>query len=174
MAVANLLWITLLAISALTVLLAGATIGSAAYTLQQYKDQKAQNNPWWLPIWTDHFDLNGTKSLIASGSVSLALGLVYFLALAIPRFQVAGRPKLSLAIASATAIPSVVVSVFAIAFVQVLNQKSPDVDTIESWTCRWSQTPAIAKELSVPATFTNEGFGTLCTASVRDEPLPFL
>lgn len=85
MSVSNPLWISLLGIAALTVLLSAATVGTAAYTLREYEVQSGQNNPWWLPIWSAHFDVNGTKSLISSGSVSLAISVIYFGALAIPR-----------------------------------------------------------------------------------------
>jgi hypothetical protein len=59
-------------ITGLVVALSIAILGTSAHTLDVYNKQRS-TNPWWTPLWPQHFDTHGTKALIASSVVTLVL-----------------------------------------------------------------------------------------------------
>jgi hypothetical protein len=58
------LCITLATVSAM---LAAAIVGTSIHAYRTYVVQRAANNPWWLPLWPQHFDTTGTKALVGTG-----------------------------------------------------------------------------------------------------------
>jgi hypothetical protein len=61
-----------IAINGLIVVFSIAILGTSAHTLDVYNKQKS-TNPWWTPLWPQHFDTHGTKALIASAVVTMVL-----------------------------------------------------------------------------------------------------
>lgn len=59
-------------ITGLVVVFSVAILGTSAHTLDVYNKQRS-TNPWWTPLWPQHFDTHGTKALIASSVVTLVL-----------------------------------------------------------------------------------------------------
>jgi len=71
-------------ITGLVVALSIAILGTAAHTLNVYNKQHT-SNPWWLPLWPQHFDVHGTKALVASAAVALVLSGVFLVMSLIPK-----------------------------------------------------------------------------------------
>ena len=63
-------------ISLLILSLCIAIIGSAGHVLSVYDDEK-DTNLWWLPLWSDHFDVGGTRILIGSAAVVVIMNTVF-------------------------------------------------------------------------------------------------
>lgn len=66
-------------------LTAAAIVGSAGHVYQTYKSQVANYNPWWLPVWSGHFDTSGVKTTLGTASGTLILNLFFLALLVIPR-----------------------------------------------------------------------------------------
>lgn len=73
-------------ITGLVVVMSLAIVGTAGHTLDVFNKQQS-SNPWWLPLWRDHFDVHGTKALIASGVVTLVFGSVFLVLSTIPKVR---------------------------------------------------------------------------------------
>jgi len=71
-------------ITGLVVAFSIAILGTAGHTLSIFDNQQT-SNPWWLPLWPQHFDVHGTKALIASAAVSLVLSGVFLVMSLIPK-----------------------------------------------------------------------------------------
>lgn len=63
-------------VSAMT---AGAVLGTAAHAFSVYRNGRAANNPWWLPLWPQHFDTANTEALVGTAGGVVLLNLVYIL-----------------------------------------------------------------------------------------------
>jgi hypothetical protein len=59
----------------LSLALALAIDGTAVDTYRTFLRQRSVNNPWWLPLWPQHFDTTGTKTLIGASSALLLLNV---------------------------------------------------------------------------------------------------
>ncbi len=64
--------ITISLIAALSI----AIVGCAAHALHFYNNQR-ESNPWWLPLWPDHFNVRGTSTQIGASVTVLALSTFY-------------------------------------------------------------------------------------------------
>jgi hypothetical protein len=71
-------------ITGLVVAFSIAILGTAGHTLSIFNNQQS-SNPWWLPLWPQHFAVHGTKALIASAAVSLVLSGVFLAMSLIPK-----------------------------------------------------------------------------------------
>lgn len=71
-------------VTGLVVALSIAILGTSAHTLDVYNKQQDQN-PWWMPMWTQHFDTQGTKALLASSVVTVVLSSVVLVLSFIPK-----------------------------------------------------------------------------------------
>jgi ABC-type uncharacterized transport system YnjBCD permease subunit len=71
-------------ITGLVVALSIAILGTSAHTLDVYNKQQ-RHNPWWMSMWPQHFDTQGTKALLASSVVTLVLSAVFLVASLIPK-----------------------------------------------------------------------------------------
>lgn len=73
-------------ITGIIVALSIAILGTAAHTLDVYNKHQS-SNPWWLPLWPQHFDVHGAKALIASAAVSLVLSGTFLAMSLIPKVR---------------------------------------------------------------------------------------
>jgi hypothetical protein len=71
-------------ITGLVVVFSICILGTAGHTLDVFNKQQS-SNPWWLPLWPQHFDVHGAKALIASAAVSLVLSGVFLAMSLIPK-----------------------------------------------------------------------------------------
>jgi hypothetical protein len=62
--------------AALSLSMAVAIDGTAIDTYRIFLRQRSVNNPWWLPLWPQHFDTTGTKVLIGASSGLALLNIV--------------------------------------------------------------------------------------------------
>ena len=68
----------------LVVALSIAILGTSAHTLHVY-NQQHMSGSWWAPLWPQHFDVNGTKAIVASSVVTMVLCGAFLAASFIPR-----------------------------------------------------------------------------------------
>lgn len=71
-------------ITGLVLVLSIAILGTSAHTLDVFNKQQTYN-PWWMPMWPQHYDTHGTKSLIASSVVTLVLCGAFLIASFVPQ-----------------------------------------------------------------------------------------
>lgn len=71
-------------ITGLVIALSIAILGTSAHTLDVYNKQHT-NNPWWLPMWTEHFETQGTKALLASAVVTFVLSAIFLVLSVLPQ-----------------------------------------------------------------------------------------
>ncbi|KAF2085489.1 hypothetical protein K490DRAFT_67647 [Saccharata proteae CBS 121410] len=171
----SVLRITQLSISGLCLCLSIAIIGTAGHSLQVYRSQYL-TNPWWLPLWNAHFDVHGTNTLIGAGATALFLNLVFIGCCLFPKLRLTERPTLRALLTLAVASLSCIVAFAAVIFVHVLNNQSPQTETIQTWTCKFKgKKPASGIDgsgdgtgdtgVSIPTDISNAAFGELCEES---------
>lgn len=87
-------WIRLaqLTFATLSLLAAGAILGTAARTFHVFQSQRASNNPWWLPLWPGHFDVTGTKVYLGTSSVVILLSIIYLSLHLVPAVSLRHEP----------------------------------------------------------------------------------
>lgn len=91
-------------ITGLVVALSLAILGTSAHTLDVFNKQQS-SNPWWLPLWPQHFETSGTKSLLAASAVTVVLCGAFLIASFVP--QVSQTHKLKRAkILTSISLPS--------------------------------------------------------------------
>lgn len=64
-----------LIILSLSTCLSLAILATAADVLATYNTEK-DSNPWWLPIWPQHFDSKGLETLISVSAAVAALDVL--------------------------------------------------------------------------------------------------
>ncbi|CAI6336472.1 unnamed protein product [Periconia digitata] len=151
-------------ITGLVVTMSLAIVGTAGHTLDVFNKQQS-SNPWWLPLWRDHFDVHGTKGLIASSVVTLVLGSVFLVLSAVPKFNLAGRPTLRALAAIGSSAPSAVLCLATIIYAFVLNNDAPELDTIQTWTCKYKNGRPLQQDMAMTTNMGNSDFGRLCHES---------
>jgi len=75
-----------LATSVISLILSISIVGAAAHVHHVYMSQRF-SNAWWLPLWPDHFDNNGTNALIASAVAVIVLNALYVVASILPKVR---------------------------------------------------------------------------------------
>lgn len=160
--VASRIFITIFA--SLAICLSAAVLGCAGNILHTYNAQK-NGNPWWLPLWPQHFDDRGLKALIGGGTSVVVLNAVCIASLFKQvRHYSCRYYRHSKAITDSpkhkwqkdaifvSAFLSAIAAGVAVIYPAVLNQQSPTRDTMQSWTCTWSSTTD-AVSAGIPANF---------------------
>ncbi|PSK51790.1 hypothetical protein B9Z65_3057 [Elsinoe australis] len=140
--VASRIFITIFA--SLAICLSAAVLGCAGNILHAYNTQK-NGNPWWLPLWPQHFDDRGLKALIGGGTSVVVLNAVCIASL----YKQHKWQKDAIFV---SAFLSAIAAGVAVIYPAVLNQQSPTRDTMQSWTCTWSSTTD-AVSAGIPANF---------------------
>lgn len=140
----------LLALAALSIGLNIAILGCAGRTLHVYNSER-HTSPYFLPIWSSHFDTRELSALIATSILTFLLNCIVVLSLFITTVRQIPFPHLpdriadlwtsqlpaNLVILASTTL-STILSLIALIFSAVLNTKAPSPrDTLQSWTCRW-------------------------------------
>lgn len=68
-----------------------AVLGTSAHTLDVFNKQQSFN-PWWLPLWPQHFDVNGMKGLVGASTSVLVLCAVFLVFALVPRVSLLCNP----------------------------------------------------------------------------------
>jgi hypothetical protein len=169
-------------ITGLVIVFSICILGTAAHTLDVYNKQHA-SNPWWAPLWSQHFDTHGTKALIASAVVTLVLSGVFLVMSVVPKVslqhatwtylsvlttsQFALRQKYTLRalISLGTILPSFLLTLMTVVWAHILNRNAPELDTIQTWTCRYKNSQPGPQTSDVPSNLSNATFKGLCQES---------
>ncbi|KAI2480332.1 hypothetical protein Ptr902_08513 [Pyrenophora tritici-repentis] len=155
-------------ITGLVVALSIAILGTSAHTLDVFNKQHL-SNPWWAPMWPQHFDVQGTKALIASSVVTLVLCGAFLIASFVPQLALRQKYTLRALLSLATLLPTLLLTLITTIWAHMLNNNAPDVDTIQTWTCKMQNSQPLAQNLpatiAVPTGMSNNNFKTLCGAS---------
>ncbi|KAG8630814.1 hypothetical protein KVT40_002433 [Elsinoe batatas] len=128
--IASRIYITIFA--SLSICLSLAVLGCAGHILHTYNTQR-NGNPWWLPLWPQHFDDRGLKALIGGATSVVVLDAVCVAAL----FR---EHKLQKDAVFLSSLLAAVAAGVAVIYPAVLNRQSPARDTMQSWTCAYSFT----------------------------------
>ncbi|KAL1592338.1 hypothetical protein SLS60_011416 [Paraconiothyrium brasiliense] len=150
-------------ITGLAVAFSVAILGTAAHTLDVFNKQQT-SNPWWLPLWPQHFDVHGTNALIASATVTLALSGVFLVMSLIPQVNLANKHTLRALLALGSAGPSSLLTVVTVIYVHILNAKS-ELDTIQTWTCKYKNSAPMQQDMALASNMGNGNFTSLCHQS---------
>jgi len=69
----------------LSTLTAGAILGTAAHAFSAYHTGRSANNPWWLPLWPQHFYTANAKAVIGASAGIVLLNVAYITLLLVPK-----------------------------------------------------------------------------------------
>lgn len=152
------------AITGLVVVFSIAILGTSAHTLDVFNKQQS-TNPWWMPLWPQHFDTHGTKALVASSVVTLVLSGAYLVMSFIPKLNLRQKYTLRALIGLGTILPSFLLSLMTVVWAHVLNRNTPSLDTIQTWTCRYQRSHPLPQNMGVPDHLGNSDFRSLCQES---------
>ncbi|KAH3943868.1 hypothetical protein HBH70_152760 [Parastagonospora nodorum] len=151
-------------ITGLVIVFSICILGTAAHTLDVYNKQHA-SNPWWAPLWSQHFDTHGTKALIASAVVTLVLSGVFLVMSVVPKFALRQKYTLRALISLGTILPSFLLTLMTVVWAHILNRNAPELDTIQTWSCRYANSAPGPQTSSVPSHLSNESFKSVCQES---------
>jgi hypothetical protein len=73
-------------------------LGTSAHTLAVFNQQQT-SNPWWLPLWPQHFEVHGTKGLLGSSTTIFVLCSIFLVFALVPAVSlpIGDPPSISLA-----------------------------------------------------------------------------
>ncbi|KAF1994547.1 hypothetical protein P154DRAFT_447374 [Amniculicola lignicola CBS 123094] len=148
----------------LSLALSIAILGTAAHTLAVFNKQQS-SNPWWLPLWPQHFDVHGTKGLVGSAATVTILSIAFLVAALVPKFNLLGRPTLRALLGLGTAFPSALITLITLIYAHILNSDAPEIDTIQTWTCKYKGSSPLEQDIPLPKGMGNGNFGSLCQQS---------
>jgi hypothetical protein len=167
-------------LTGLVIVFSLAILGTSAHTLDVFNKQQT-SNPWWLPMWPQHFDVHGTKALVASSVIALALSSAFLIATFLPsvrppnpltptttntqQLQLAQKHTLRAALSLATILPSLLLTLITTIWAHILNRQTPDIDTIQTWACKYQHSSPLKQDLSLPSNMGNSNFSTICRES---------
>ncbi|KAK7543896.1 hypothetical protein JOL62DRAFT_72286 [Phyllosticta paracitricarpa] len=151
-------------LAALIFCLSVAMMGTAGHTLQAYRGQSG-TNPWWLPLWNEHFNVRGTNSLIGSAALSTVTTLGFIILCFVPKLNLPKRPTHFAFTSILLTLPSASVSLSIVIYVHVLNHVSPRTETIQTWTCKLRNQRPLNVDAVVPSGVSNHQFARLCAES---------
>lgn len=151
-------------IGGLVVVLSIAILGTSAHTLDVFNKQQP-TNPWWMPMWPMHFDTNGTKALVASSVVTVVLCGAFLIASFIPQLALRQKYTLRALLSLATLLPSLLLTLITVIYVHIVNGNAPNIDTIQTWTCKYQSSEPVPQDMSIPNNMENKNFRSLCQES---------
>jgi len=149
-------------LTGLVVVFSLAILGCAAHTLDVFNKQQT-SNPWWLPMWPQHFDTHGTKALIASSVIALVLSSAFLVASFLPSMQ--QKHTLRAALALGTILPSLLLTLITTIWAHILNRQTPNIDTIQTWACKYQHSSPLRQDMNVPSNMGNSNFAAVCRES---------
>ncbi|KAF2749787.1 hypothetical protein M011DRAFT_456550 [Sporormia fimetaria CBS 119925] len=141
-----------------------AILGTSAHTLDVFNKQQTIN-PWWMPFWPQHFDVDGTKALIGSSAATIVLSMVFLAFALVPRFAL--TPTMRALLGLGTTLPSCLVNLVTVIYAHILNSNGGNTerDTIQTWTCKYQNGTPFQGDVALLPNMGNENFGSLCRES---------
>lgn len=152
------------ALTGLVIVFSLAVLGTSAHTLDVFNKQQT-SNPWWLPLWPQHFDVHGTKALIASSVIALTLSSAFLIATFLPSLQLKQKHTLRAALSLCTILPSLLLTLITTIWAHILNRQTPEIDTIQTWACKYQHSSPLRQDQSLPSNMGNSNFGAICRES---------
>ncbi|KAI5252468.1 hypothetical protein E4T42_03450 [Aureobasidium subglaciale] len=120
----------------ISICLALPLLAISSHVLSSYRVEHA-SNPWWLPIWHEHFDNRGIVAVIVTSSIVFALDIVS-IGLVVAGNKTGDKSKISKWTIVAVMLVATVASLVAMIMPAVTNAAVPSKsDTIQTWTCHW-------------------------------------
>ncbi|KAK7716867.1 hypothetical protein SLS57_006550 [Botryosphaeria dothidea] len=153
-----------LSIAGLCFIFGVCIMGTAGHALAVYRAEYS-SNPWWLPLWSTHFDVRGTNALIGAGAVITILNLAFIGLCLLPKLNLRERTTARAFITLGLAFPTLFVAFGCFVYAAVLNKNSPEVETIQTWTCKFKGKRPSDASISVPSSISNSEFDRLCSES---------
>ncbi|KAL1641768.1 hypothetical protein SLS58_005807 [Diplodia intermedia] len=153
-----------LSLAGLSFIFGVCIMGTAGHALAVYNDEYS-TNPWWLPLWNGHFDVRGTNTLIGAGAVITVFNLVFIVLCFLPKLNLTERTTARAFITLGLAFPTLFVAFACFVYAAVLNKNSPQVETIQTWTCKFKGKRPADTSITVPNGVSNQEFGRLCAES---------
>ncbi|KAF2143308.1 uncharacterized protein K452DRAFT_307459 [Aplosporella prunicola CBS 121167] len=153
-----------LSIAGLCLAFGVAIMGTAGHTLDVYRSQYS-TNPWWLPLWSSHFNVRGTNVLIGAGAVATVVNLTFIALCLLPKLNLTERTTLRAFITITLIFPSALISFITVIYVHVINHSAPDTETIQTWTCKVKGQKPGPGSGRLASAISNGDFGRLCTES---------
>lgn len=150
-------------VTGIVVAMSIAILGTSAHTLDVFNKQQT-SNPWWLPLWSQHFDVHGTKALIASATVTLVLSGIFLVMSLVPQVNLANKHTLRALVALGSAGPSSLLTLVTVIYVHIINHKS-ELDTIQTWTCKYKNSRPMPQNMTMASNMGNGNFTSLCNES---------
>lgn len=155
-------------ITGLVVALSIAILGTSAHTLDVFNKQHL-SNPWWAPMWPQHFDVHGTQGLIASSVVTLVLCGAFLIASFVPQLALRQKYTLRALLSLGTLLPTLAITLITTIWAHIVNGNAPEIDTIQTWTCKMQNAHPTRQNLptsiAVPSGMGNGDFKSLCQES---------
>ncbi|KZM20413.1 uncharacterized protein EKO05_0007021 [Ascochyta rabiei] len=151
-------------LTALIIVFSIAILGTSAHTLDVFNKQQT-SNPWWLPMWPQHFDVHGTKALLASSIVTLVLTSAFLVASYIPSLNLKQKHTLRAALSLCCILPSLLLTLISTVWGHILNRQTPDIDTIQTWSCKYQHSSPLRQDLTLPSNMGNSNFSAVCRES---------
>ena len=62
-------------------------------------------------------------------------------------------------------LPSFLLSLVTVIWAHVLNRGAPNIDTIQTWTCKYRNSSPLRQDLVVPSNMGNSNFARVCSES---------
>ncbi|KIW05059.1 uncharacterized protein PV09_04214 [Verruconis gallopava] len=156
-----------LLLSLLSICLSGAIIGTTADAYSIYHKESNAMNPWWLPLWPDHFDTGGARSLIGAGAGVILFNGIYVALSLTPKlnFHAGSFRAMLSAVMFSTA--SALLALVSIVYSAILNRSGRSRETIQTWTCRFSTgIPLSSIDINdADKNLTNDSFQKVCAES---------
>lgn len=81
--------------------------------------------------------------------------------------QLALREKYTLRalLSLGTILPSLLLCLITVIYAHMQNHNAPEIDTIQTWTCKYKNSQPLPQDLGVPGNMGNSGFKSLCQES---------
>jgi len=70
-----------------------AILGTAAHAFSVYQTGQAANNPWWLPLWPQHFYTTNAEAVIGASAGIVLLNVVYIVLFLLPKVCVFAKKR---------------------------------------------------------------------------------
>jgi hypothetical protein len=86
------------------------------------------------------------------------------------QFNLINKPTLRGLLGLGTTIPPAIVALITVIYCHMLNDDTPELDTIQTWTCKYKDSLPLQQDLVMPSNMGNSNFEKICTESVS--PLP--
>ena len=75
------------------------------------------------------------------------------------------KPTLRALLSLATLVPALLLTIFGVAYSHIVNRDVSEIDTIQTWTCKYKSSRSLPQDISIPKNMGNTLFGSMCEES---------